>query len=145
MTNKYYQKHKEKLQKETRERYHNVLEDEKEKMRKKARERYQNFNEEEREKKRQYHRERIKNLSKDQKQKLVEYMRNYYLVHKKLLFSRLTRSFFINLRTNGKKKEFSYQVLRELLFFLAMLSEDVFFFFSRVLGLSIAQCDGEKI
>ena len=56
-------------------------------------------------KNRQRQHERIKNLSKDQKQKLVEYMRNYYLVHKKLLFSCLTRSFFINLRTNEKKNK----------------------------------------
>ena len=70
MTNNYYQKHKERLRKE-------------------AQERYQNLSEEEKEKKRQYHRERNKNLSEKQKQRQVEYMRNYYLAHKKELFSRL--------------------------------------------------------
>ena len=64
MTNNYYQKQKEKLQKEVRKRY-------------------QNPSEEEKEKKCQYHCERNKNLSWEQKQKLVEYMRNYYLAHKK--------------------------------------------------------------
>ena len=34
MANKYYQKHKEKLQKEARERYQNLSEEEKEKRRK---------------------------------------------------------------------------------------------------------------
>ena len=64
MTNNYYQKQKEKLQKEVRKRY-------------------QNPSEEEKEKKCQYHCKRNKNLSWEQKQKLVEYMRNYYLAHKK--------------------------------------------------------------
>ena len=40
MVNKYYQKHKEKFQKETRERYQNLSEGEKEKRRRKSRERY---------------------------------------------------------------------------------------------------------
>ena len=40
MVNKYYQKHKEKFQKETRERYQNLSEGEKEKKRRKSRERY---------------------------------------------------------------------------------------------------------
>ena len=64
MVNKYYQKHKEKLRKE-------------------AREKYQNLSEEEKEKKRQYHRECSKNLSEEEKEKKVEYMRNYYLAHKR--------------------------------------------------------------
>ena len=64
MTTNYYQKHKEKLRKE-------------------ARERQQNLSEEEKEKKRKYHRERSKNPSEEQKQNQVEYMTNYYLTHKK--------------------------------------------------------------
>ena len=67
MVNKYYQKHKEKLRKEARERYQNLSEEEK--------------------KKRQYHRERNKNLSEEENGKKVEYMRNYYLAHKKYLLS----------------------------------------------------------
>ena len=55
MVNKYYQKHKEKLQKEARERYQNLSEEEKDKRRKKARERYQNFTEEEKVKRCQYY------------------------------------------------------------------------------------------
>ena len=49
MVNKYYQKHKEKLRKE-------------------ARERYQNLSEEEKEKKPQYHRESNKNLFEEEKE-----------------------------------------------------------------------------
>ena len=64
MVNKYYQRNKEKLQKEARERYHNLSEEEKEK-------------------KCQYHRDRTKNLSEVEKQKKVEYVRNYYLAHRK--------------------------------------------------------------
>ena len=55
MVNKYYQKHKEKLQKEAHERYQNLSEDEKDKKAKKAQERYQNFTEEEKEKRCQYY------------------------------------------------------------------------------------------
>ena len=40
MVNKYYQKYKEKLQKEARERYQNLSEEEKEKKAIKARDRY---------------------------------------------------------------------------------------------------------
>ena len=64
MVSKYYQKKKEKLLKE-------------------ARERYQNLSEEEKVKNRQYHRNGNKNLSEEEKQKKVEYMRNYYLAQKK--------------------------------------------------------------
>ena len=64
MVNKYYQKNKEKLQNE-------------------ARERYQNLSEEEKEKKCQYHCDRTKNLSEEEKQKKVEYMGNYYLSRRK--------------------------------------------------------------
>ena len=56
MVNKYYEKHKERLIKTTRERY-------------------QNFTEEEKEKRHQYYQKH--------KQKLPEYRRNYYLTHKK--------------------------------------------------------------
>ena len=64
MVNKYYQKNKERLQNE-------------------ARERYQNLSEEEKEKKCQYHCDRTKNLSEEEKQKKVEYMGNYYLSSRK--------------------------------------------------------------
>ena len=67
MENKYYKKNKERLQKEVRERY-------------------QNLSEEEKEKKDQYHRDQTKNLSEKENQKKVEYMRNYYLTHKKYFF-----------------------------------------------------------
>ena len=50
MPNNYYEKHKEKIRKE-------------------ARERYQNFSEEEKETKHQYHRKRNKNPSEEQRQK----------------------------------------------------------------------------
>ena len=64
MVHKYYQKHKEKLRKE-------------------ARERYQNLSEEEKEKKCHYHRDPNKNFSEEEHKKKVENMRNYYLAHKK--------------------------------------------------------------
>ena len=91
MTNTYYQKHQEKLQKEARERYQNLSEEEKDKRQKKARDRYQNLSEE-KEKKCQYHCEHNKTLSEEEKQKQVEYMRNYYLAHK-ICFELLCRSF----------------------------------------------------
>ena len=72
MVNKYYQKHKERLQKEARERYQNLSEEEKTKGKKNLK-RYQNFTEE-KEKRHQYYQEH--------KQKLPEYGRNYYLTHK---------------------------------------------------------------
>ena len=72
MVNKCYRKHKERLQKEARERYQNLSEEERDRKSKKARERYQNFTQEE--KGRQYYQKL--------KQKLPEY-RNYYLTHKK--------------------------------------------------------------
>ena len=74
MVNKYYQKHKERLQKEAHERFQSLSEDAKDIRRKKSREKYQNFTEEEKEKKYQYYQE--------PKQKLPEYRRNYYLTHK---------------------------------------------------------------
>ena len=75
MVNNYYQKHKERLRKETKETYQNLCEQNKDKRRIKARERYQNFTEEEKEKRCQYHQE--------PKNKLPGYRRNYYLTHKK--------------------------------------------------------------
>ena len=49
MTNIYYQKHKERVQKEARKKYQNLSEVEKLKTGRKARERYQSFTEEEKE------------------------------------------------------------------------------------------------
>ena len=72
MVIKYYQKHKEKIRKEARERYKNLSEEEKDKRQKK---RYQNFTEEEKGKRPQYFQERQK--------KLPDCRRNYYLAHKK--------------------------------------------------------------
>ena len=68
MRNKSYQKHKERLLKEARERHQNLSEEEKDKRRKKPEE---SFIGEEKEK----HRERM--------QKLPQYRRNFYLTHKK--------------------------------------------------------------
>ena len=48
------------------------------KRQKEARDRYQNLSEEEKEKQHQCHHERNKNLSVEEKEK-VDYMRNYYL------------------------------------------------------------------
>ena len=62
MVNNYYEKHKERLQKEPREWYQNLSEEEKDKRRKKARQRYQNFTEEEKEKRHQYYLERYLNV-----------------------------------------------------------------------------------
>ena len=50
MVNKYYQKHKERPQKEARERYQNLSGKENDKKRKKAREKNQNVTEEDKEK-----------------------------------------------------------------------------------------------
>ena len=75
MKNKYYQKHKERLWKETPERYQNCSEEEKDKRWKKFQERDQN-------------------LSEEQKQKLFERMINYYSAHKRQLSISLIRIFF---------------------------------------------------
>ena len=80
MANKYYQKNKEKLRKEARERYQNLSEEEKEKRQKRLKTDIKIFPKKKKE--RQYHRDRNKNLSEEGKQKKVEYMRNYYLTHK---------------------------------------------------------------
>ena len=50
ITNNYYQKHKERLRKEAREKYQNLSEEEKGKRQKETREGYQNLAEEEKEK-----------------------------------------------------------------------------------------------
>ena len=73
MVNNYYQKHKEKIWKEARERYKNIFEEGKNIRQRKAQERYQDFTEEEKEKRCN------KNLSEEQKKKLAEYSGNYYL------------------------------------------------------------------
>ena len=73
MINNYYQKHKERFQIETCERYQNLSEEEKDKRQKKVRERYKKLTEKEKETRCN------KNLSEEQKQKLVEYRRNDYL------------------------------------------------------------------
>ena len=62
MANKYYQKHKERLQKEARKIYQNLSEEEKDKSQRKVLEGNQN-------------------LPEVQKQKLPENMKNYYLTH----------------------------------------------------------------
>ena len=85
MSNKYDQKHKEKLQREAHEKYRN-LPNEKTKTKRKQKKvqgRYQNFTEEDKEKKCQYYCDSSKILSREQKQKLVEYRRNYYISHNK--------------------------------------------------------------
>ena len=51
ITNKYYQKYKQKIQKGVRGKYQNLFEEEKHKRLKKAQKRYQNLAEEEKEKK----------------------------------------------------------------------------------------------
>ena len=51
MTNNNYQKHKERLRKEAREKYQNLSEEKKNKRQKKAQERYQIFTVDEKEKK----------------------------------------------------------------------------------------------
>ena len=62
MINNYYQKHKERLPTEARERYQNLSEEAKDIRHEKVREGYQNFTEEEKEKRRQYYQERKKKL-----------------------------------------------------------------------------------
>ena len=76
IVNKYYQKQKEKLGKEARERYQNLSEEAKNKRRKKARGRY-NFTEEE--KRRQYYQERTQKIPSIEE--IVIYLtHNNYLV-----------------------------------------------------------------
>ena len=74
MTNKYYKKkNKEKLQKEVRERYQNLLEEEKKKKHQCACEQYRSLSEEEKEKC-QYGCERYKNLLEDEYRKFFSRM-----------------------------------------------------------------------
>ena len=68
MVNKYYQKQRERLQKEE------------------ALERYQNLSEEEKDKRREKVRDRYQNIVKEQKYKLLEFIKKYYLAHMKSLF-----------------------------------------------------------
>ena len=82
MTNKYYQKHKEKLRKEARERYQNLSEEERQKAKKGSRQILKCLWRGKR-RKHQYYREHITNLSEEEKEKKVEYMKNYHLTHKK--------------------------------------------------------------
>ena len=65
MTNKYYQKQKERLRKEARKKYQSLSEEEKDKRPIKVWDSYQN-------------------LPEELKQKLLEYMKIYYLTHKKV-------------------------------------------------------------
>ena len=64
MTNKSCQKHKERLQKEEREKYQNLFKEEKDRRQKKS--------------------TRKILLPEEQKQKLLEYMQNCHLAHKKV-------------------------------------------------------------
>ena len=94
---KWYQKHKERLQKEARERYQNLSEEVKDKRRKKARERYQHFIEEKKDKWWKKAPERYQNFIEEAKEKryyqyylerqkrLSDYRKKYYLTHKKYL------------------------------------------------------------
>ena len=77
MTNNYYQKHKEKLQKEAGERYQNLSEGEKDERRKRLEKDIKLLLTKKRRKRRN------KNLSQEEKQKLAEYRRNYCLKHNK--------------------------------------------------------------
>ena len=70
MANNYYQKHKDRIQKEASERYQNLSEEKSKKNEKKTVERYQNLTEEEEEKKLQYHRKCNKNVIKRKKKKV---------------------------------------------------------------------------
>ena len=89
MTNNYYQKNKEKLQKEARERYQNLFKEEKGKKRQYTRKQHRNFYEEEKEMRRQYGRERYKNLLEDECRKFFfwnvrnkDYLRTkHFLLH----------------------------------------------------------------
>ena len=73
MANKYYQKHKERLRKEARERYQNLSVEENVKRRKKARERSKFYPRRERKK---------TSILHGSKKKLPVYRRNYYLTLK---------------------------------------------------------------
>ena len=74
---------------------------------------------EEKDKRQKKTRERYQNLSEEEKQKLLEYMRNYYLAHKKYIFSCFVGFFNFKVvekkqktKTRTIKNEFSYQVFQ---------------------------------
>ena len=72
MTTIWFQKHKEKIQKEASEWYQNLSDEEKDKRRKKAWERHQNLTKGE-----------TKGVIRIFLRKLTEYKRNYYLTNKR--------------------------------------------------------------
>ena len=94
MTNKYYQEHKEKLQKEGRERYQSLSKEQKSKKVKKSPRKILEFYWKRKRKKDHYNSERNKNISEEQKQKLNEHVRNYYLAHKKITVQSFNKVFF---------------------------------------------------
>ena len=74
---------------------------------------------EEKDKRQKKARERYQNLSEEEKQKLLEFMRNYYLAHKKYIFSCFVGFFNFKAvekkqktKTRTIKNEFSYQVFQ---------------------------------
>ena len=73
MINMYYQKHKERLQKEASERYQNLSAEEKDKSRTKARERHHNFTKK---------KEQRRHCYEERKQKLPDYGSNHYITNK---------------------------------------------------------------
>ena len=77
MTNNYYQKHKERLQKEV------FLKKQKIKSKESPEKDIKVLLKKKKEKNRQYHRERNINFSKEQKQRLLEYIKNCYITHNK--------------------------------------------------------------
>ena len=72
MTSKYYQKHKEKLRKETCKKNRNLSEEQKDKRQKWPEKHKNNLLKKKNKKKHQYYSKRNKNLSEEQKEKLVE-------------------------------------------------------------------------
>ena len=90
MEDKYYQKQKERVQREVRKIYQSLSEEQKDQRRKKARERYHNFTEEEKDKQQKKLEKGIKIFLKKKKKGIsiiqnirTGYRRNYYLMHKK--------------------------------------------------------------
>ena len=116
--NKYYQKQKEKLWKEARERYQNLSEEAKNKRRKKARGRY-NFTEEE--KRRQYYQERTQKIPSIEE--IIIYLtHNKYLVTLNILgqlnlFHGLVLQRWKNSETFYEFKDF-FTIKNFLIFFL---------------------------
>ena len=83
MASYYYQKDREKLCKEARERYQNLSEEETNKREKKTRETYQNYGK----------RKRKGVIRISLRKNLVEYRRNYNVAHNMQLLGHLIRSF----------------------------------------------------